>query len=130
MNKKFEYTYSAPTEQERKEIEHIQSQYRPQVKSTSKLDILRKLDNKVKNVPTITSLILGIVGILTFGLGLTLILEWKIYIGGVVLGFVGCVVMGIAPLLHNKIYNQLKNKYSSEILKLSGELLNEQTKEL
>ena len=125
MSDKFEYTYSAPTEEERKEIEHIQNQYKPKEKSGDKLERLRKLDNKVKNIPVIVSLLLGIAGILTFGLGLTLILEWKMYIGGIMLGVVGCVPMSIAYFAYNKIHTWLKNKYSNEILTLSGELLNE-----
>jgi len=125
MSDKFEYTYSAPTEQERKEIEHIQNQYKPKEKSSEKLTRLRKLDAKVKNTPIMISIILGVVGILTFGLGLTLILEWQKYVLGVIFSVIGCVPMGIAYFAYNKIHTILKNKYSAEILTLSGELLND-----
>lgn len=130
MSKRFEYKYSVPTESERKEIEHIQSQYLQKNDTTTKIERLRKLDNKVKNMPAMISIALGIVGLLIFGLGLTMILEWDLIVWGAILSTIGCIPMGLAYLAYNKIYNKLKNQYSPEILKLSRELLNEETKEL
>ena len=130
MSKKFEYTYSALTEQEREKVISIQNQYKTKANQKSKLEVLHQLDKKVKVIPNVISIFLGIVGTLIFGLGLTLVLHWGIYVWGIILGFVGCLPIGLAPLSHNKIYNKLKLKYGDEILKLSGELLNEQTKEL
>ena len=47
----FEFNYSAPTAEERKEIESIRNSYLLQEKKTpSKLDVLRKLDWKVRNI--------------------------------------------------------------------------------
>ena len=40
MNNKFNYTYSAPTEEERREIESIRNKYAPQEQTESKLEIL------------------------------------------------------------------------------------------
>lgn len=124
-NNDFEYNYVAPTSEERKEIESIRNNYISQNKSVDKLEILRKLDNKVKSIPTIISLIFGIVGLLIFGLGLTMILEWKVTIGGIIVGAIGVIPMILAYPMYRKISNNLKNKYSDEIIKLSDELLNE-----
>ncbi len=126
---KFQFNYSAPTETERKEIEYIQKQYKPVSQKELNLQRLRKLDRKVKNTPMIVSLVLGIVGVLIFGLGLTMLLEWDFPIYGIILTAVGCIPMGFAYFSYVKLYNKLKNKYSQEILKLSGELLNESSEE-
>lgn len=131
MSKKFEYKYSAPTEQERKEIEYIRNQYLEADESIGKLKTLRSLDNKVKNLPTILALVVGIIGILIFGLGLTMILEWKLIWGGVIVAIFGVVPMAVNYLIFKKVSKLLRNKYKDIILKLSGEILNEEgTKEL
>ena len=128
MNKPFNYTYTAPTEEERKEITLIRKQYQPIEKTESKLDRLRRLDSAVKNTPIILSLIFGIVGCLIFGLGLALILEWNIWLWGIVLMVIGSVPMAIAYPVYKLALNKGKAKYGDEILRLSEELLNESEK--
>lgn len=123
MNKKFEYTYMAPTEEERKEIEYIQNQYKPQGEKEIKIERLKKLDNIVKNVPSTISLILGIVGLLIFGLGFTMVLEWKIYIWGVIISLLSFFPIFSAYIVYLKLHSKLKKKYTYEILKISNELL-------
>ncbi|MBQ9792151.1 MAG: hypothetical protein IJW32_00190 [Clostridia bacterium] len=127
-NHDFKYNYSAPTLSERKEIESIRRSYLPENNSVSKLSYLRKLDNKVKNYPTITSLAMGIISLLIFGLGITMVIEWKIVIWGVLVGLVGLVIMLLVYPIFLKLTNYLKNKYSEEILKISEELLNDENK--
>lgn len=123
----FEYTYSAPTEQERKEIESIRRQYQSQPVSDreEKLNRLRKLDSFVKNSATTVALILGVVGLLIFGLGMTMVLEWELYIWGVVVGTVGLTPIMIAYPVYNLILNKNKEKYGEQILTLTEQLLND-----
>lgn len=123
----FEYTYSAPTEQERKEIESIRRQYQAQPVSDreEKLNRLRKLDSFVKNSATTVALTLGLVGLLIFGLGMTMVLEWELYIWGVVVGAVGLTPIMIAYPVYNLILNKNKEKYGEQILMLTEELLND-----
>lgn len=123
MNK-FEYKYSAPTQEERKEIEFIQNQYKEKDSRQTKLERLRMLDNKVKNIPVCVSLVLGICGVLIFGLGLTMILEWKLMLWGIIVSIVGCVPMSLAYYVYKKLFKSLKSKHSNEILSISNELLN------
>lgn len=120
----FEYKYVAPTSSERREIESIRNSYMPLDESQTKLNLLRKLDDKVRNIPTIISLILGVIGILLFGLGLTMILEWKIYLWGAIVGVIGLIPTSIAYPIFVKTKKYLKNKYSKQIIELSDELLN------
>ena len=58
-NEKFRYTYSAPTEDERGEIERIRDAYRTDA-GAEKLARLKKLDKRVKNSAVIAALTLGI----------------------------------------------------------------------
>lgn len=123
----FEYTYSAPTEQERKEIESIRRQYQAQPVSDreEKLNRLRKLDSFVKNSATTVALTLGLVGLLIFGLGMTMVLEWELYIWGVVVGAVGLTPIMIAYPVYNLMLNKNKEKYGEQIIMLTEELLND-----
>ena len=124
---KFEYKYSAPTMEERREIDSIRSQYLPKDKSLTKMDQLRQLDRKVKNTPLIFALTFGVVGILTFGTGLTFFLEWKdLWYLGVPISIMGVVLMLVAYPLYTKLTQKYKEKYGKQIIELSNELLNEE----
>ena len=124
-NNQFNYTYSAPTEEERKEIASIRKQYVPVEQTETKLERLRRLDKLVKNTPTVLALTLGIVGCLIFGLGLTLILEWNIWLWGVICMATGAIPMAISYPVYKSILKRYKRRYGAEILKLSEDILNE-----
>ena len=128
MNNQFNFKYTAPSQEERKEIDSIRRQYAPQEKTETKLERLRRLDGLVKNTAIIWSLVLGVVGTLVFGLGLTMILEWNIWLWGILLMAVGGVPMVIAYPVYKGVLRQYKNRYGEEILRLSEELLNESEK--
>lgn len=126
MGDKFEYKYSAPTQEERKEIDSIRSQYLPKDKTMTKLDRLRMLNNKVNGVPMIVSLIFGIIGMLIFGLGLTFFLEWtSLWYLGIPCSLIGITLMILAYPSYQKTLEKYKNKYGKEIIDLSNELLND-----
>lgn len=121
---KFNYIYSVPTEEERKEILAIRNKYIPSDNVETKLDILRKLNDKVIKLPKIISIILGIVGVLIFGLGISMVLEWDIVISGVVISAVGVIIACVSYPIYNVILKHNKKKFSNEIIKLSDEILN------
>jgi len=125
MSQQFHFKYTAPTEEERKEIDSIRRQYAPREKSESKLERLRRLDALVRNTPTVISLCLGVFGCLVFGLGLTMVLEWSILLWGVIVCAVGCIPMALAYPVYKAVLKRGKEKYGNEILALSEELLNE-----
>lgn len=120
---KFSYRYSAPTKDERREIEDIKRRYVIENKGKSDFDKLKELDAKVKNPPLILSLTLGICGTLLFGLGLTMVLEWKMLLAGIIIMFVACVPVAAAYPVYNVFLKKNKEKYSDEIIKLSDNLL-------
>ena len=122
---KFEYTYVAPTERERKEAESIRKQYLLKGEGEDKLARLRKLDEKVKTPPQIVALTLGVVGTLLFGLGLTMILEWSLIVWGSLVAVTGLIPLLLAYPSYKKLLKKLQDKHREEILKLSEEILNE-----
>ena len=124
-NKQFNYTYKAPTEEERREIESIKRQYEEPKTEEGKLEKLRRLNNFVNGSATAISFIVGIIGTLVFGLGLTMVLEWSKLIGGIIVMIIGIPPVAIAYPLYNKILKRNKEKYGKEIIKLSEELLNQ-----
>lgn len=129
MENKFNYTYKAPNESERMEIESIRRQYSKATKEESKLDKLRRLDKTVKNAGTVLPLVIGIIGTLIFGLGLTMILEWNLILWGIVIMLIGSIPTALAYPLSFKLTKLYKEKYGDEILSLSEELLAEKEKQ-
>ena len=125
MSNQFNFRYAAPTEEERREIDSIRRQYAPKEQKETKLERLRRLDTLVKNTAVIWSLVSGVVGCLIFGLGLTMVLEWKLLLWGILLMAVGSVPMAAAYPIYRKVLQKYKNRYGEEILRLSEELLNE-----
>lgn len=125
-NKEFHYTYKAPTEAQRREIASIRKQYTAPEDTESKLDRLRRLDARVKSLSTMIPLIVGIIGCLIFGLGLTMILQWALTVGGVIVSVLGVAVMLPAYPIYRYVLRYCKKKYGTEILQLSEELLGEE----
>ncbi|MBQ8372545.1 MAG: hypothetical protein IJX38_06395 [Clostridia bacterium] len=116
----FTYNYSA---KKKNEIENIRSRYLP--KEENKIEILRKLDNRVKMAGTVESLVIGIIGCLVFGVGMCFGLgalpgaAWLAYL----LGAVGFVVMLPAYPVYRYISRNTREKIAPEILRLSDELM-------
>lgn len=118
----FNYTYSAPEQQE---ILNIRSKYLP--KEESKLEELKRLDRTVQSSGITVSLSIGIISCLVFGLGLCFCLDvlgsarWP----GILLGALGMAGMLLAYPLQKKLLQKAKQKYASRILELSAELCRE-----
>lgn len=115
----FEYTYSAA---QQAEIEKIRSKYVP--KEENKLEQLRKLDASVTQKGTIVGLLLGVVGILVFGGGMSLVMVagMGMLIPSVLLGLVGILMMGFAYPMYKKITDKERERIAPQILALTEEL--------
>lgn len=126
-NKEFHYTYTAPTEEERKEIASIRKQYQAPdpTRPENKLERLKALNTRVKSTANIFGLVFGVVGILVFGLGLTMILEWSLFLYGVIVMAIGAIPTALAYPVYRFALRRNKNKYGDEILRLCEELLQE-----
>ena len=125
----FSYTYSAPTENERRQIESIRRQYVTKEYKEDKAERVRMLHARVVNSATAISLIFGVVGLLVFGVGMTCVLEWDRVVIGVLIGALGALIMAPAYPIYNYVLNKNKKKYGEEIVRLSDELLGEGEKQ-
>ena len=114
----FDYTYSSIYKEE---VEKIRNKYIQNQESD--LDELRKIDQNVTNTANYISIFIGIVGVLIFGTGLSLVLSFAKMILGIIVSFVGFLIMGISPLAHKIISEKLRKKNAKRVLELSERLL-------
>ncbi len=125
MANKFRIDYEGKNDNIKEEVESIRNSYLEKSSSQKKLEELRKIDSKVKNTPLIIALSFGIIGTLVFGFGMSLILEFKNYIFGIIVSIIGMILIALAYPLYSILLKKLKNKYKDKILELSNELINE-----
>ena len=118
MSDSFEYTYSAP---EQEEIRRIREKYQP--RETSKLERLRELDRSVTRRGTAVSITLGVLGALVLGLGMSFCLVWALYLPGIPIGLAGMLLAGIAYPVFRRITRRERERVAPEILRLTEELL-------
>ena len=124
-DKSFSFTYSAPTEAERREIESIRRQYTSDKGKEGKIERLRSLHAKVTGKATAISLALGVMGTLLFGGGMALVLEFGKITLGILLALLGVPPIMAAYPVYNSVMSRGKQKYGEEILRLSEEILGE-----
>lgn len=115
----FEYTYSA---KQQEEIEKIRKKYLP--KEEDKMEQLRKLDAEVTKPGTMWAIIIGIVGSLIMGLGMSCVMVWadSFFVLGIIVGVIGMVVIGMAYPIYLKITEKQREKLGPQILALTEEL--------
>ena len=127
-NNTFSYTYSA---KQQEEIQNIRRKY--VTKEEDKMEKLRRLDAAVYKKATIVSLILGVIGALIMGTGMSLVMtNFGDVIGlsdtmgmilGTIIGIVGMIPVCLAYPLYNSIVKKEREKIAPEILKLTDELM-------
>lgn len=115
----FEYTYSAVKQEE---IDKIRRKYIP--KEEDKMDLLRKLDKDVTKPGTIWSIIIGVIGCLVLGAGMSLVMVGPemFFIIGIVVGLIGIAIMAAALPIYKKITDNERKRITPQILKLTEEL--------
>lgn len=124
----FAYTYSA---KEEAEIKRIRDKYTPQKSELSKLEQLRRLDESVTQKATAYALILGILGALILGSGMSLILtDLGSFMGtaasliiGILLGLLGMVPIALAYPVYLRTVEKERARVAPEILRLTDELM-------
>lgn len=116
----FSFTYSA---KQMDEIKHIRDKYLP--KEADKLEQLRQLDRSVTQKGTVVSLIVGILGTLIMGAGMSLTLVWteEWLVLGIIVGAVGMAVLSVAYPLYSSIIKKERHKIAPEIMRLTDELM-------
>ena len=121
----FNSTYSAG---QQKEIEAIRKKYLPQ--EADKMEQLRKLHAVPTQKAQAASLVVGIIGALIMGTGMSLAmtdigaaLGSLAMVIGIPIGIVGMVLVALAYPLYNRVLKKQREKIAPEILRLSDELL-------
>ena len=124
----FNYTYSA---KEQEEIKAIRKKYVTPEETEDKMAQLRRLDAGVYSKATTVSLIVGVIGALIMGIGMSLILTdicamlgtvLSIIIG-VILGIVGIILVCLAYPIYNHTLTKEREKIAPEIIRLTDELM-------
>lgn len=116
----FSYTYSA---KQQEEIKKIREKYLP--KEADKMEQLRRLDESVTRKGTIVSLVVGIIGTLVMGFGMSCCMVWTdtMLVLGIIVGVVGIAVLSAAYPLYNYVTKKEREKIAPEIIRLSDELM-------
>ncbi len=124
----FQYTYSA---KEQEEIKNIRSKYVEQTED--KMTQLRRLDAGVYNKATMISIIIGAVGALILGTGMSLVMtDLSAFLGipvtiamifGVLIGIIGIIFVACAYPIYNSVVKKERDKIAPEIIRLTDELL-------
>lgn len=122
--KVFEYSYSA---KQQEEIEAIKKKYLPKddiAKREDKLEELRRLDRKVELTATIWSIVVGLIGTLVFGGGMSMVMvfDTTMFVPGILLGLVGMAGIAAALPVYRVVLKKEREKAAPEVLKLTEEL--------
>lgn len=121
-NKTFTYMYSA---KQQEEVKSILQKYIP--KEEDKLEQLRKLDKSAESRGTFISILVGTVGVLVLGFGMSCMMVWEdtLMLPGIVFGVIGIVGIALAYPLFISITKKQREKLAPEIMRLSQELMGE-----
>lgn len=124
----FHYTYSA---KQQEEVENIRKKYT--VPQEDKLQQLRLLDAGVTKKATMISIVVGVIGALLMGGGMSLIMsdlgqnlgiQPKIsLLIGMIVGICGMILIACAYPLYNKTLKEEREKIAPKILQLTDELM-------
>lgn len=126
----FTYTYSA---KEQEEIKKIRRKYTVAEDHEDKMEQLRRLDRSVTDKATVTSLVIGIIGALVLGIGMSLAMSdlgqilggdpITAFTVGIAIGIIGIVLVSLAYPVYNRVIKKEREKIAPEILRLTDELL-------
>ena len=126
----FAYTYSA---KEQAEIRRIRDKYTKLTEAEDKMARLRRLDAGVTELAQAVSLILGVVGALMLGFGMSLCMsELAAMLGmqhtaamvlGIIIGLFGAALAGLAYPVYRAIIKARRKKIAPEIIRLTDELM-------
>ena len=122
----FHYTYSA---QQQEEVQSIRKKYLPP--EENKMERLRKLHHSATQKAQISALVLGVVGALIMGTGMSLVMTdigktigmTNALLPGIVIGLIGMIPVAFAYPAYNHVLKKERQRIAPEILRLSDELM-------
>ncbi|MBQ9985295.1 MAG: hypothetical protein IJP38_03200 [Oscillospiraceae bacterium] len=116
----FKYTYSA---KQQEEIKRIRNKY--VAPEEDKMEQLRRLDRSVTSGATAVSLILGVIGTLIMGLGMSCVIVRgnTLFIPGIIIGLLGIAILSLAYPIYSRITKRNRTRLAPEIIRLTDELM-------
>ncbi|MBQ2725901.1 MAG: hypothetical protein IJF78_09355 [Clostridia bacterium] len=116
----FRYTYSA---KEQEELIRIRQKYAPP--EEDKMEQIRRLDRSVNEKGTVISIVLGVLGTLILGLGMSCALVWQgmLFLPGIFIGLAGIGILASAYPVYNHVTRKERERIAPEILRLTDELM-------
>ena len=116
----FRYTYSA---KEQEELRRIRQKYAPP--EEDKMEQIRRLDRSVNEKGTVISIVLGVLGTLILGLGMSCALVWQgmLFLPGIFIGLAGIGILASAYPVYNHVTRKERERIAPEILRLTDELM-------
>ena len=125
QEKAFLYSYSG---REQEEIAMIRQKYLP--KEEDKMAQLRRLDQSATQKAQLWAIVLGVIGTLLLGTGMSLFMtELGAALGersmliGIPVGIVGLVLVALAYPVYNRVLQKERQRIAPEILRLTEELM-------
>lgn len=125
QEKAFLYSYSG---REQEEIAMIRQKYLP--KEEDKMTQLRRLDQSATQKAQLWAIVLGVIGTLLLGTGMSLFMtELGAALGehsmliGIPVGIVGLVLVALAYPVYNRVLQKERQRIAPEILRLTEELM-------
>ena len=124
----FNYTYSA---KQQEEINEIRKKYYTQ--EEDKMELVRRMDASVNKKACRIAIIVGIIGALILGFGMSLVMsELPSMLGigknpalviGIITGIIGIVPVCLAYPIYIRTMKKERNRIAPEILRLTDELM-------
>ena len=116
----FSYTYNA---KKAAEIKKIRDRYA--APEEDKLSLLRRLDKAVGTKARTLSVIMGIIGTLIMGGGMSLCMVGprEFFVAGIGIGFAGIIIVVLAYPVYSAILKHERKKMAPTILTLTDELM-------
>ena len=89
------------------------------------MEQLRRLDRSVTRKGAAVSIVMGIIGALTLGIGMCCAMVWmgQWFVPGIVIGLVGIILVSLTYPLYTHITQKEREKVAPEILRLTDELM-------
>lgn len=112
-----------PAKEDAKKAEAIRRKYIE--RENTKLDQLQALDIKVKTPGTVVASIIGVIGALVMGTGMSNVMVWKNMTIGLALGIPGLIMVCLAWPVYKMITGRRKKKYAQQVMELSNAIIEE-----
>lgn len=113
-----------PAKKDAVRADNIRRQYME--RKATKMDELQALHDKVKIPGTVVSTIVGVLGSLIMGAGMSNVMVWNNMTVGLALGIPGLIMALLAYPIYKGITGSRKKKYARQIMTLSDEIIGEQ----